>query len=124
MLDKLKRNAYFCRCKTERNTMRRTSVVNRIKDVMAKDKPRISTILYGSEARGESRADSDIDLLLLVDADRLSVADEEKIIEPLYDIELETGILINATVMPKKKWRSRQTTTPFYLNVQREGIVL
>ena len=35
-------------------------------------KPHVQTILYGSEARGDAREDSDIDLLMLVEADKLS----------------------------------------------------
>lgn len=104
--------------------MRRTSVVNKIKDAMALSKPHVRAILYGSEARGEATADSDIDLLVLVRQDKVSVADEERIIAPLYDIELETGVLINAMVIPEKAWTNRPAVTPFYLNVEREGITL
>ncbi|MBO6288235.1 MAG: nucleotidyltransferase domain-containing protein [Prevotella sp.] len=104
--------------------MRRTEVVNRIKEEAHKLAPRVQTILYGSEARGDAREDSDIDLLLLVDADRLTYSEKDEIIAPLYDIELDTGIVISTIVMPRKEWENRPFLTPFQYNVNNEGIVL
>ena len=45
-----------------------------------------------------------------------------RISDPLYDIELNTGILINSIVMPKERWG--KMITPFYENVMKDGIVL
>jgi predicted nucleotidyltransferase len=104
--------------------MRRTAVVKRIKEEADKMRPRVQTILYGSEARGDARPDSDIDLLMLVNTDKLSYDDKDKILTPFYDIELETGIIISLLIMTRKEWENRPFMTPFQYNVNNEGIVL
>ena len=78
--------------------------------------------LYGSEARGDARPDSDIDLLILVDQPTVTDRDEHRIFAPLYQIELQTGVLINPIIMPKHEWGRR--ISPFYLNVENEGVRL
>ena len=104
--------------------MRRNEVVERIRQEAHKMSPEVQTILYGSEARGDARPDSDIDLLLLVDKDKLSYSDKDRIMAPFYDIELDTGIIISTLIMSRKEWESRPFLTPFQYNVNREGVTL
>lgn len=104
--------------------MKRTEVIEQIKEIIHRVAPTAKTILYGSEARNEARADSDIDLLILLDGEKMSLKDEEAITLPLYELELKTGVSISPMVMLKKLWENRPFKTPFYINVINEGIVL
>ena len=104
--------------------MKRPKITNRIREVMRDIAPDAQTILYGSEVRGEARADSDIDLLILLNEPCLTPERELEIISQLYKIELETGVIISPMIMLRKTWEGRPFPTPFSLNVTEEGVLL
>lgn len=104
--------------------MRRPEIVKEIKEAIHKVDPNATTILYGSEARGDARPDSDIDLLILVDGDKLNQRMIHAYTYPLYDIEWNKGVLISPMVVLKKNWENRPIITPFYINVENEGVRL
>jgi len=99
-------------------------ILQRIKDSVKSTAPDATLILYGSYARGDYREDSDIDLLVLLNKDKVTIEDRMQIISPVYGIELDTGKLISLFFYSKKAWETRKMITPFYENVTREGIVL
>lgn len=102
--------------------MKRPEIIERIRETMHRIAPEAQTILYGSEARGEARPDSDIDLLVVLDENQLPPERELEIVRPLYELEVESGIIISPMIVLRKVWES--ITTPFSINVMNEGILL
>lgn len=95
-----------------------------IKDSVKSIDPTATVILYGSFARGDNDQNSDIDLLILLEKEKLTRDDEKRIKYPLYDIEFETGQIISPLVLSKYDWESRHKITPFYEYVTNEGVIL
>lgn len=80
-------------------------------------------ILYGSRARGDARSDSDWDILILLDKDRLEQSDYDNVSYPFVLLGCDLGTVINPILYTKKEWES-YNFTPFYENVNRDGIVI
>jgi predicted nucleotidyltransferase len=102
--------------------MRRPDIVNQISQAIQRVAPTATAILYGSEARGDARNDSDIDVLILLDGDKLTLKQEMEVTGPLNEIEWQTGVLVSPTVMLRKQWENMPFKTPFYINVMNEGV--
>ena len=104
--------------------MKRPHIVRRILETIHRISPTATAILYGSEARGDARPDSDIDVLVLLEGEQRDFALEDAISGALYELELETGVLISPMILLRKARENRPFKTPFYINVMNEGIRL
>ena len=104
--------------------MKHTLIQNRITQTIHDKDPLAEAYLFGSRARGDSRVDSDWDVLILIDDDKVTNDIEDKFRDDLYDIEIESGQIISTFIYTKDYWRSTLKYSPLYKNVSREGIRL
>lgn len=77
--------------------------------------------LYGSRAKGTAKKDSDWDLLILLNKEKITSEIEKEITYPLFDLEIETGEIISPMVYSEIEWNTKYNVTPFYKNVMKES---
>lgn len=84
-------------------------------------------ILYGSRARGDHAADSDADLLVLLEGEHQRFVPTKLAMTDLaYDLLLETGLYISALPVWTDEWEhpERWSNPDLLRNIAREGIHL
>jgi predicted nucleotidyltransferase len=86
--------------------------------------PDAEIYLYGSRARGDVHEESDWDILILLDQDKVSRLEEIPFRDSIFDLELDYEEIISIFALSKKEWFSKHSITPFYKNVMKEGIKL
>jgi len=83
----------------------------------------LRVILYGSRARGDGDAESDLDVLVVVDGEDWRFHDE--IADESTEAWLAHGALISPVTMDRKEYEQlREWRTLFYRNLERDGIDL
>ena len=79
-------------------------------------------VLYGSYARGEQTAESDVDIALI-----LKTKDDEKhemMIDIVVEYELDLGVTLSVVPIEYGQYMEWKDSLPFYKNIEKEGIVL
>jgi predicted nucleotidyltransferase len=95
-----------------------------IKKIVLQQEPQAEIVLYSSYARGDQRADSDLDILILLDKERITREDQKPITYRLNDLESETNRVISPLIRSKKIWNENYPNTALFININREGIRL
>ena len=81
--------------------------------------------LFGSEARGEATAESDIDVLVVVQPEGDRVRLEDAIIDLAFDVNLAFDVYISPRVMtPAMLNDPVRRDTPFLTSIARESLPL
>ena len=83
----------------------------------------VSLRLFGSRARGEGTEDSDLDVLVIVKEKDRALC--RRIVEESLEVDLTYGTNLAPTILTADEYRQNEKYgTPFYRNVEREGVSL
>jgi len=102
---------------------KKTKILSKIKEYVNGVDTCAEVILFGSQARDEERKDSDWDILILVPS-QVNLKDEQKFRHKLFELELEYNLPFSTYVYSKSEWKNKYYVTPFFHNVQQDGILL
>lgn len=83
----------------------------------------VEIYLFGSKARGDFTPDSDLDLLIVLEADDWEAKDKVRFVAA--DVSLEYDVLINTHILSRARWEemARQQAT-LWREVQQDGVPL
>jgi predicted nucleotidyltransferase len=83
-----------------------------------------NVILFGSMARDESREESDMDLLVVLNHSENMEKESERILEMAIELEKKMDIPFIISALPVKQYDYHTRETPLLMNVRKEGVVL
>jgi predicted nucleotidyltransferase len=103
---------------------KRESVIQKIRSTLSPCIPNgARVILFGSQARGDAKADSDWDVLIVLDKSRLEASDYDNYCYPLRELGWDIKECINPVMYTLHDWQ-KYSFSPFYHNVNKEGITI
>lgn len=105
---------------------RKLHILSLIKSNIGEIDPKAEIVLFGSQARGDKRDESDWDILILTDYP-VSFEIEQRFRHHLFELELELGEAFSTFVYSNpiaigSDWEMRHSVTPLYQNISLEGI--
>lgn len=95
--------------------------LGKLKEVLVRDFRLVELRLFGSKARGDSDPESDIDVLVILkEVDR---GIRKRVSVLCCDLSIDHHVVITPILYSLTEFNSRHTrATPFYRNVEREGV--
>ncbi|MDR0865628.1 MAG: nucleotidyltransferase domain-containing protein [Candidatus Symbiothrix sp.] len=96
-------------------------ILKQIRTLKRRLLPNDKLILFGSQARGDAREDSDWDLLVLLNKPVREADDDDNYGYPFAEMGWKYGVYLSTKVYTAAEWEKRRPS-PFYKNVEQDGI--
>ena len=113
------------------NTYDNSDAISTIEKYIAVNVPKllgrdcIKIILYGSYARGDYTADSDIDVAIMTECDRIDAKKYNDDIDLVAQrIGEKTMAVVNFVCLPNTEFEEKKSWYPYFINIDKEGVLL
>ena len=94
------------------------------RDMLIRDFPVDKVVLFGSKARGDSDAESDVDLLVLTRVPPTRQL-KHRMVAALYEILLRTDVMLSPLVASSQDWeKGLLRLLPIHTEVEDQGVAL
>ena len=81
-----------------------------------------AVVLFGSTARGNPDAESDIDLLVLTDH-VLTASERDAAVDSMFDLQLQRNVVISLLIASQEQWEAGPyRVLPIRFEIERDGI--
>ncbi len=98
--------------------------IERLKRVLEQRVPLHQIILFGSRARGDYDAESDMDVLVVLDTS-VTPATREAVSECTWQVGFDAGIVIAAVLFSREEWEEGpEQYSPLAEAVRSDGVVV
>lgn len=77
--------------------------------------------LFGSRARGDADPDSDMDVLLEVETERVSFADKQRVRRVVGEVSIDFGV-VASVLISDRRLREERGDFSIFRNIREEGI--
>ena len=101
----------------------REQILRAIRQLLKNSSPNAKVMLFGSRARNDADTNSDWDILIILNKNKIEPSDFDTISYPLYELGWSLGENFSSKIYTTSDWQKRKFT-PFYKNVESEGILL
>lgn len=97
--------------------------VRRASSILKQQFPVERVVLFGSKATGRDTPESDIDLLVLT-RQPLDQAAKARIVEALFDLQMELRVVVSVLVASVEEWEHGYfQVLPIHREIERDGVL-
>ncbi len=80
-------------------------------------------ILFGSYARNQADEESDIDIIVLVNEDKMKLKSyAHAVAETVTELNLKYDVVLSVILQSVSEYEEYKEVVPFFINIRREGV--